>query len=177
MIDQVTNYINEFLKTSLKLYGKEIGLSSGEFYTFDFINNGKENEGELQYSIQYGFPQSGCVFLNFSFFKGTNRFTITDVSVYAPSDDKPLESVKASFTDQDGAVSVSINAGLDCDTKENVGVSGISSSHNATDFLKMALDDIASARVLGECFLAVRENSERIPCVDAHKLEEEIGTR
>lgn len=177
MFDNAVNKINRFFKATLNCYNKEVGLYSGQSLLIDqIVDENSEDPSVRYYSVQYGFPQSGCVFLNFRYSDDTGKFTITDVSVFAPADGE--EVVTANFVEEAEVMeeaTVGIKVGADMQTVERVGLEAIEKSHNALQMLDMAIGDLEKAKILGECFIAVPEGSSRIPCVDSHAISEEIG--
>ena len=74
--NQVSKKLKNFFSTSLKYYGKEIALTSNQHFSIDQISDpNKEQYGDYRYIIQYGFPQSGCVSINFGVDTGTQEHT------------------------------------------------------------------------------------------------------
>ena len=161
---QTKEKMGKLLKIALSYYGKEISLPSTQLFSFDQIN-AKENsiEGKYNYQIQYGFPQSGCVIMGFSYFEESNSFSIDKISVHAPTADK--EFIVANFAPQSGfgGLSISANFGLDMDTKEHTSSVEIEQNPNALKMLDMAINDLGQAEILGECRVAVPMGSDRIP--------------
>ena len=161
---QAKEKIGKLLKIALAYYGKEISLPSTQLFTFDQINDEENSiEGKYNYHIQYGFPQSGCVSMKFSYLEENNSFSINKISVYAPTADK--EFVVTNFAPQSdfGAISVSANFGLDMDTKEHTSSVEIEQNPNALKMLDMAINDLSQAEILGECRAEVPIGSDRIP--------------
>lgn len=178
MDKEVINKINEFFRASLKCYGKEVGLYSNQFFGIDQIREADCPEDVTKFAVQYGFPQSGCVFLNFSYSKGTHEFVLADISVYAPDDSKEL--VLANIDTQSSImeeVSAEVKTGIDMETIERAGIAAISQSVNAMGMLDLAIADLQKAEILGECMLNVPADSDRIPCCDSHQINNDMGTR
>lgn len=168
---QAKEKMSKLLKIALAYYGKEISLPSTQLFSFDQINDEESSiKGKYNYHIQYGFPQSGCVSMRFSYLEESNSFSISKISVYAPPADK--EFVVANFAPQSdfGAISVSANFGLDMDTKKHTSSIEIEQNPNALKMLDMAISDLSQAEVLGECGAVVPIGSDRIPlCITTNK--------
>lgn len=170
MIDEK---IKKFLIISLKYYGKEIVLSSNQHYSINQIIDESINNNETKYSIQYGFPQSGCISMIFSYKKEENQIIINKVTVYAPEKDKEL--LMATFSPQfnDGAFNVKTNIGLDMDTKEYSNPEDIEQNPNALKILDIAISDLEQAQIIGECRVAVPEGNTLIPVCTSKNINHE----
>ena len=163
-INQTREKITDFLRKSIKYYGKEIALDSNQHFSINQICNDENlQNGIYDYQIQYGFPQSGCITMEFSFNEKSKSFSIDKATVYAPPADK--EFIVANFAPQTDfdELSVRANFGLDMDTKKHTSSAEISQNPNALNMLDFAIGDLEKAEVLGECRLAVPAGSERIP--------------
>lgn len=163
-IKQTREKITDFWRKSLKYYGKEIALDSNQYFGIDQIRNDENlQKGICDYHVQYGFPQSGCITLNFSFKKEDKSFSIDKITVYAPPKDK--EFIIANFAPQAdfGGLNVSANFGADMETKGHTSIAEISQNPNALNMLDFAIGDLEKAEVLGECRLEVPIGSEQIP--------------
>lgn len=157
-----------FLRKSLQYYGKEIALESNQNFSIDQIVNDEDlQKGIYDYQVQYGFPQSGCVSLGFSYSEPEQSFSINEVTVYAPSADK--EFVVANFAPKVdlGVMSVSANFGVDVGTTKHTTTEEIANNPNALNMLDFANNDLDKAQVLGECCLMVPEGSKRIPITNS----------
>ena len=67
-IKQMREKITDFWRKSFKYHGKEIALDSNQHFSIDQICNDENlQNGIYDYQVQYGFPQSGCITLDFSF--------------------------------------------------------------------------------------------------------------
>lgn len=161
---QALEKISAFWRKSLKYYGKEIALDSNQYFSINQIcNDDNLQKGIYDYKVQYGFPQSGCITLGFSYKKEDDSFLIDKITVYAPPADK--EFIVASFAPQADfdELSVSMNFGLDMGTKKHTSCAEISQNPNALNMLDFAIEDLEKAQVLGECRLEVPAGSEQIP--------------
>lgn len=157
-----------FLRKSLQYYGKEIALESNQIFSIDqIINDENLQNGIYDYKVQYGFPQSGCVSLEFSYSEPEQSFSINEVTVYAPSADK--EFVVANFAPKVdlGVMNVSANFGVDMGTTKHTTTEEIANNPNALNMLDFANNDLDKAQVLGECCLMVPEGSKRIPITNS----------
>lgn len=163
-INQTREKIEDFWRKSLKYYGKEIVLGSNQYFSIDQIRNGENLQmGIYDYRVQYGFPQSGCITLDFSFDEESKSFSINNITVYAPPADK--EFVVANYAPQVtlGEMNVSANFGIDMHTEKHTSIETISQNPNALNMLAFASDDLDKAEVLGECGLEVPLGSKKIP--------------
>jgi len=171
---EASKKINSFFRTALKYYGKKIGLTSNQFFSINQIcDSDKEQEGEYRYTIQYGFPQSGCVSMNFGYFQKSNSFTVDKISVYAPPIGENI--IMANFAPQlqEGSVGISVNFGMDMGTQEHSNIQEIEGNPNALKMLDIATSDLNQAQVLGECRIAVPEGSDRIPCCNSTHISKD----
>ena len=168
--------IEKFFKTALKYYGKQIGLNSNQTFTIEQIKSPeKEKVGEYSYTIQYGYPQSGCVSLDFKYSKESNMFTVDKICIYAPPVGKDI--VIANFTPQTqiGAVNISANFGIDTGTQKHTDLAQIEANPNAMKMLDIATLDLNDAQILGECTVVVPEENETIPCCDCVPISNTKG--
>ncbi len=174
--NQASKKIESFFRTSLKYYGKEIALPSNQHFSIDQISNpNKEQEGDYRYIIQYGFPQSGCVSVNFGYSHKNNSFTVDNISVYAPPVGENIIMANFSPQTQVGEIGISVNFGIDTGTQEHKSLSEIEANPNALRMLDIATSDLSRAQILGECRVAVPEGSERIPCCDCKSIPNTKG--
>ena len=163
-ITQIQEKITDFWRKSFKFFGKEIALDSNQHFGIDQIRNDENlQKGIYDYKVQYGFPQSGCITLDFSFIEEDKSFSIDKITVYAPPADK--EFIVANFAPQAGfdELSISANFGLDMGTKEHTCCTEIFQNPNALKLLDFAIEDLTKAEILGECRLEVPIGSKRIP--------------
>ena len=168
--------IDSFFKTAMKYYGKEIALPSNQHFSIDqIIDEEKYKNGEFNYMIQYGFPQSGCVSMKFGYSQGNNSFSINGISVYSPP--KGEDVIMANFAPQveSGGIGISVNLGIDTGTQEYSKLSEIDENPNALKILDIAISDLDKAQVLGECREAVPVGSTRIPCCNSTRFSCEKG--
>lgn len=165
-VETVLEKLEDFFRNSLKYYGKEIALESNQSFSIEQIYDlEKQNAGEYRYKIQYGFPQSGCVSMNFGYSEKTKKFTVAadEVSIYVPPVGEEL--VMANFSQQlyGGLGSIGINLGADMGTLKYTGIDEIASNPNAVKLLSIATEDLCRAQILGECMLNVSVGSDCIP--------------
>lgn len=167
--------IKEFFNESIKCFGKEIALKSNqEFCINELVNKEKESKGIYSYSIQYGFPQSGCVFIKFEI-EG-KKGNITDVEVHAKP--KGESMVTANYSTQIGIeeLGVGIKTGLDIGTKKYSGVEEIDENPNALQMLDIAISDLKQALILGDCHLHVLADSDMIPVCDTTEYPDTLDS-
>ena len=173
---EATQKINSFFRMAMKYYGKEIVLPSNQHFSIDqVIDEGKDKDGEYNYMIQYGFPQSGCVSMDFGYSQESNSFSINGISVFAPPTGENI--IMANFAPQVEAagVGISVNFGLDIGTQKHSKISEIEENPNALKMLDIAISDLDKAQVLGECRAAVPVGSTRIPCCNSTRFSNEKG--
>lgn len=174
--NEASKKIDSFFRTALKYYGKEIGLTSNQIFSIDQIcSSDKVQEGEYKYKIQYGFPQSGCVSMNFSYSQKSNSFIIDKISVYAPPIGENI--IMANFAPQlqEGPIGINVNFGIDMGTQEHSSIQKIEENPNALKMLDIATSDLNKAQVLGECRTAVPKGSDRIPCCSSTHISKDKG--
>lgn len=163
--NQVSEKITELLKIALRYYGKEIELISAQHFSFDQINEEeKNNNGEYNYHIQYGFPQSGSVNIWFNYSEKNNSIIIDKVNVFAPADGKDFYIANFAPQYQTEEITMSINFGVDMDTQEHTSFEEIEKNPNAIKMLNVALRDLTKAEIVGDCNLDVPIGSKTLPC-------------
>lgn len=171
--DQTLKRINDFFKITLQFYGKEIGITSNQYFGINKIYN-KENEqlGEYEYIIQYGFPQSGCVNMNFKYYRKTKSFTLDKISVYAQPANQSYYTANFAPQTQIGETSINMNFGMDTGTQEHTTLDEIENNPNALKMLDSAISDLKQAKILGDCTFVVPKGSNMIPvCTSANIIE------
>lgn len=165
---KVNKGIDNFFRAAIKYYGKEIGLASNQHFSIDKICDiKKEENGEYRYNIQYGFPQSGCVSMDFIYSKKSNLFTVDAISVYAPPAGENITMANFAPQIQTGEIGISINFGMDMGTQEHKSIQEIEENPNALKMLEIATADLNEAQILGNCMLSVPSGSDRIPCCNS----------
>lgn len=173
---EATQKIDSFFRTAMKYYGKEIALPSNQHFSIDqVVDEEKDKDGEYNYMIQYGFPQSGCVSMDFGYSQESNSFSIKGISVFAPPTGENI--VMANFAPQAkvGDIGISVNFGLDTGTQKHSKLSEIEENPNALKILDIAISDLDKAQVLGECREEVPVGSTRIPCCNSTRFSNEKG--
>lgn len=157
-----------FFRNSLQYYGKEIALDSNQFFSIEqIVNDENLQNGIYDYQVQYGFPQSGCVSLKFSYSESEQSFSINGITVYAPSADKEFMVANFAPKTELGEMRVSANFGIDMETTKHTATEEIADNPNALSMLDFANNDLGKAEVLGECYLMVSEGSKRIPITNS----------
>ncbi len=168
------NKISSFLRTILPFVGYEIEIPSSMHFSIDQICEEGTPANTYQYAVQYGFPQSGSVIMNFGYNDETRQFSIDRVSVYAaPKEEKQPIVANFSPRTQIGPVSINVNFGMDMNTVAHDSLSSIEENKNALGMLDMAIADLSKAKILGECRLCAPAGSTRIPCCDCHQMKPE----
>ena len=173
---EATQKIYSFFRTAVKYYGKEIALPSNQYFSINqVVDEEKDKDGEYNYMIQYGFPQSGCVSMDFEYSHESKSFSINGISVFAPPTGENI--VMANFAPQAkvGYVGISVNCGLDMGTQKHSKLSEIEENPNALKMLDIAISDLDKAQVLGKCRVVVPVGSTRIPCCNSTRFSNEKG--
>lgn len=176
-MEDVEKLLQDFFKESIKYFGKEIAIPSDQYFGIDEIHGDEEKEDETNYSIQWGFSQSGAVFMNFSYNEDKNNFFINGISFYAPPKDDML--LLGTFNQQEKVDEIGVYAhfGLDMGTKEHTKIKEIEANPNAITTLKFAIKDLQDALVLGECNINVPIGSSEIPCCNSVPYPKDLGIR
>lgn len=166
--------LQSFLKSSLKLMGKEIALPSNYYFCINYIaDNADDNEEVNSYKIQYGYPQSGSVYVEFYCSINEGVIKIKKYSVHAPRpEDNMTSSAFANIVANQEVkdipgLSISFHFGADINTEEYKTLEDINKHPNALDMLTTAITDLNQAEVLGECRLNVPTGSEYIPVTNS----------
>ena len=163
----------DFFRIAIKYMGKDIAIPSNNIFDINYVvDKQAELEGIRKYTIQYGFPQSGGVFLSFSVIEEENRIGITDLSVYAPSADQEMIIANYNPEMEAGGIGISFKAGLDNETIEHKSLDEIENNPNAMQMLDIAIEDLSKAEVLGECMECVPMDSDTIPCCSTSPYKE-----
>ncbi len=160
--------IDSFFKAAIAYYGKEIALDSNQYFEIDQIVDREYTKPRFQ--IQYGYPQSGSVFLKFELDSPNNSVALTDISINAPRKGEPI--YMATFAPEYQPLeelSIRFDFGMDMNTEEHNTITSIMDNPNALRILTAATTDLERAEVLGECRLAVPMDSVLIPCTSATK--------
>ncbi|MCM1053740.1 MAG: hypothetical protein NC483_07190 [Ruminococcus sp.] len=178
MSNLVDTKIEKFFRVSSQYLGKEIGLLSGQHFSIaHFRSKEKADDGTLNYLIQYGFPQSGAVCLNFDYLPAQNAVTINKIEVFAPEAGKEMTLASFAPQAQVAEFGISINFGVDNNTKPHLTHSEIEANPNALKMLDLAIDDLAHAQVIGECQLCVPKDSDYIPCASSSRIDRDFPNR
>ncbi len=171
---QAQNKISSFFRTILPFVGYEIGIPSNMHFSIEQICEEGTPANTFQYAVQYGFPQSGSVIMNFGYNSESRQFSIDKISVYAaPKEEEQPVVANFSPRTQIGPMSIKVNFGMNMNTVAHDSLSSIEANKNALGMLDMAIADLSKAKVFGECRLCVPEDSTRIPCCDCHQIEPE----
>ena len=164
-----------FLKTSLTFAGKEVCLPSNQHFNIDQILDENNDEEVFDYVIQYGYPQSGCVSAHIRYLKRKCAIEVTKFDVYAQPADQQI--MMSTFTPEEeiGELTIKASFGMDLGTIKHSTTHEIEDNPNAITTIKMAINDIAKAEVLGECMVAVPNGSDRIPCTISTTKKRSLG--
>lgn len=174
-VEQAREKAITFWRQSFQFFGKEVSLESNQHFGIDeIIDKDEQAQTKHNYHIQYGFPSSGCVSMNFSYEEENESFSIDKINVYALPKDK--EMIVAAFQPQAqvGEINISANFGVEMGTSEHTTLSAIAENPNAIRMLDIAIDDLAKAEVLGECRLEVPIGSTMIPCTNSSPKRQNI---
>lgn len=174
--EKIVEKINSFFKTSLEFFGKEIGLvSNQEFSITQIRDKEREKEGKTKYMIQYGFPQSGCVSVGFSYSEEDKSFSMDNVSVFAPPAGEPIMMANFAPQEEIEGVSIKFKMGMDMGTEKHETLKEIEENPNALKMIDIAIRDLSRAQILGECMLAVPVGSDYIPCCNSTQIPKKKG--
>ena len=118
-------------------------------------------ENDMVFNIQWGFPNSGGVFIKFNY----SQKCLTVIDVYAPPKGEnilltsiaPKETI-ASLPE----VGVTLQFGIDSGCEKHQTLDEIAANPNALEMLDIAIKDLENAEVIGNCS-EVSNDSERIP--------------
>ena len=161
----ISQKINNFFGTAIKYHGEEIALQSNQYFSIDqIVNDDKEQDGKYDYHIQYGFPQSGCISMKFTYSENENAFSINDISIYVPPANQELIIANYAPEMQFGEMQIQTNIGVDMKTQKYSNLSEIELNPNAIKMLDMAISDLQNALVIGENKQTVSIGSDIIPC-------------
>jgi hypothetical protein len=168
--------IRDFFYKSIKLYGKEISIPSNQHFSIDQIIDDEEFDPDkpvYKFKIQYGFPQSGCIGLKFTY--ADDKYVINDIDIFAPPADK--EMIVANYSPQvnAGPISIGINFGIDMGTVKHSSEDEIKNNPNALKMLDIAISDLEKAEIHGKCTAVVPEGSSIIPCTNSIHTSEIKG--
>lgn len=167
--NETSKKIQDFFRAAIKYWGKEISLPSNQFFSVDQIR------GEDRCTIQYGYPQSGGVILDFVLPQGTKPIIIDKISVFAPPIGADISMANFASQLQEGSIGISVNLGMNMGTQEHSSIQNIGENPNALNILDIAADDLNHAEVLGEFRAAVPEESDRIPWCNSTQISKEKG--
>ena len=171
----VNDKIKDFFRKSVVHYGKEVSVPSDQHFGIEeYINDPDIPDGEHRYIIQYGYPQSGCVSVNFSY-SDAEGFAITGVEVFAPPEGQDF--VMANYTPETelGEIGISMSFGLPIGTVEHKTPEDIERNPNAVKMLDFAINDLTQAKEHGECMVAVEKDSRTVPVTSCTRYEKETG--
>ncbi len=164
----VAEKIEQFLRVSLKYFGKEISLPSNQYFRIDqIIDEEKKQESVYNYMIQYGFQKSGCVSMVFSYSNYESKFFIDEVCVYTQPAEENITIANFSPHDEKQEIGISVNFGLETRTQKYSKLSEIESNSNALKLLDIAISDLESAQILGTLSQTVPLGSNLIPCCNS----------
>lgn len=172
MVEQfnsINQKISTFFNVAFQYYGKEISLPSNQFFQINQLcNEEQEREGNFDYCIQYGFPQSGGIYMNFSYLQAERTCSITGIRIYAPAEEDDMTIANYSSTSQGDGMEIEVQFGIDMNTREHSTIPEIVANPNAILMLEMASDDLSKAEVLGDCKMLAPIGSNRIPCTNSN---------
>lgn len=130
---------------------KDISLESNTFFEIhQFFETEEQRQNKIvKYEMQYGYPLSGSVILDFEFDGNDKTLCITGLEVYTQPADKEFMMASYSSSKQFGAVTIRESGTLDTGAKKYKGSSEIEKNPNAMLMLDAAIDDLKKARILG----------------------------
>lgn len=153
--------LEAFIKFSMLLYGKEFELPSNNFFSFSKVLKDEElPEGVERYTIQYGYPQSGGVFITFDWEANNEKtFKVIRTSVNAidgktepTENNNDAKAVNNIIQDlKIPGITITSDFGENLGAKSFDGIEEIAKNPNATKMLDDALNDLTKARVIQPC--------------------------
>ncbi len=160
----VKEKLRYFVKFGLLLYGNEIELPSIAYFGFnEILKFDNQTDGLHRYTIQYGYPQSGCVTLTLDYNPGEKTIDIKKYSVYANEEDNDLVGATFNTKLKTEIGPADVSFGIDLGTKEYSDISDIAKSPNAIKMLDTAISDLSKANVIGPCNVMVPDESDSVP--------------
>ena len=170
----IDSRIKGFFISAMSYYGKEVALTSNQYFGIDqLVGNPNDLIGDIQYKIQYGYPQSGCVSMNVNYSQVFGRFRISGVEVYAPP--KDMDFVLASAIPETNLEELSINYDFGVPNGSVLHkLDDIMDNPNAVKMLEYATADLATAEVLGPCHEYADEGSDRVPITTSTRTYKQI---
>ena len=157
------NNIIRFVNAANSVKDKEIGLYQTSH--FDYVGDKQDETGEF-YHIQYGWPQSGCVWVKFAI---TNDKKVLDKSLlcwpeneygFAPAivsccintQPKGKQLMMGNFAPKNEimpGLSINIDFGIDTGTERFSTLEEIGNNLNAIRLLEIATGDLKNAEIYG----------------------------
>lgn len=149
--------IEKFFRIATKYMGKEIALPSNSFFEISYKNGEKDT-----FKIQYGFPQSGSVSMDFSI---GDKIDVSNIKIFAQPPGKSM--VTANYAPKGGleeiGLGVSMQVGLGTGTVEYTEKEEINNNPNALQMLDIATSDLEKALVIGKYNGVAPDSSEYFP--------------
>lgn len=165
-----------FLRTSLAFMGKEICLPSNQYFGIEQIVDEEKNTQEIyEYAIQYGFPQSGCISTRISYSKQKKSIEVNEFEVYAQPADEQIMMSNFVPEEKIDEINIKVHFGADIGTIQHSTPDEIDANPNAVKTIKIAINDLSKAEILGECLLDVPVGSDRIPCTSSTTKPRKLG--
>lgn len=172
--------ITELARIALTYRGKEIAIESNQ--DFSIFSQYKDNV-MYAYNIQYGFPNSGSIHIILRKLEEKKGLFITNFTIYAAKAEKDV--FPETFREEkklgtiEGTATITFKGGIDNFTQcyEMTDIEAMKSNPNVLELLDMALDDMYSAKILGECCVYVPANSDFVPCCISKTMERMPGMK
>ena len=157
--------VERFLKLALQYNGKEIAVPSDQFFCIDqVVDPERVQQGFTPYRVQYGFPKTGAIRVDFSYSDQEDSILIDGVKVVVPSAKVSHDMFTVYPHVERDVFGVHVNVGLDTTNVEHSTLDTIEQNPKAMQFLDTATADLSQAVVLGDCEVFTEEGSEVIPC-------------
>ena len=161
-----------FLQKALKLYGKELSIPSNQpFFISEIEDEESKKTGNPKIRVQYGFPQSGSVCVDFNIIIDEKKAEMTDVVVFTQPSDKDIIMANYAPQSKTGEVTINANFGMNTGTQKYATFKEIDENPNALKLLDIAIEDLDNAIIHGPFNGSIPMNSNSIPCCNTIPYE------
>ena len=143
--------INDFMIAAGRCFGKKIGLHTNTYFDIELDLNNKSFNDEIPFTIQYGYPQSGCILMKIGLLRKVNDFVIRETSVYTQPPEKQILIADTEDEQEVNEINIKDSFGIDTGTVEYKGIEEIKNNHNALELLTQATNELNNAEILGKC--------------------------
>ena len=130
---------------------KDISLESNAFFEIHqlYSDDSVESQDTERFEVQYGYPLSGSVCINFDLNFSEKTLCLTGIEVYTQPEDEEFVMASYASSKQFGEVTIKTRGCLDTGTERYRGSSEIDKNPNALLMIDTAIEDLEKAKVLG----------------------------